>query len=72
MDHGLENTMAGDYCSVAYWYQHEQHAPYPALPPPAVRRPAFPWTSPVQWLLGATLLGGVIGALAYFICAVLG
>lgn len=32
MEHGHANDHEGDYSSVAYWYQTEPHAPFPALP----------------------------------------
>jgi hypothetical protein len=56
MDHGLRNSMAGDYSSVAYWYQDEPHAPFPALPDARGRRPTFPWIQVCQWALLATVL----------------
>jgi hypothetical protein len=31
LDHGLESSMAGDYASVAYWYQLEPHATFTVL-----------------------------------------
>lgn len=51
LDHGLANSMSGDYSSVAYWYQHEPHAPFPPLPDVAQRRVAMAWSNPVQWLV---------------------
>ncbi|MBN1346813.1 MAG: DUF2961 domain-containing protein [Phycisphaerae bacterium] len=39
IEHGHANDMANDYSSVAYWYQEEPHAPFPALPTSAERRP---------------------------------
>ena len=59
LDHGLSNTMAGDYSSVAYWYQSEPHEPFDLLPSAAERRPAVPWTNPLQWLI-------LVGSLALF------
>ena len=32
IEHGHANTRSDNYYSVAYWYQIEPHAPYPALP----------------------------------------
>ena len=32
IEHGTNNDTAADYSSVAYWYQTEPHAPFPALP----------------------------------------
>ncbi len=40
VDHGYENRVAADFSSVAYWYQEEPHQTFPALPCPAMRRPA--------------------------------
>ena len=73
MDHGYNNLVAGDYTSVAYWYQNEPHAPFPELPPVAARLPTPParnafqfalFTSPL-WLpalaLGLGLLGRIFG-----------
>jgi hypothetical protein len=39
IDHGYTNQVATDYSSVAYWYQAEPHALFPALPPLAARLP---------------------------------
>jgi hypothetical protein len=39
MDHGYTNQVQTDYSSVAYWYQVEPHAPFPALPELAQRLP---------------------------------
>ena len=39
IEHGHANDLANDYSSVAYWYQREPHAPFPALPPRAERQP---------------------------------
>jgi hypothetical protein len=61
MDHGLTNTMAGDYASVVYWYQDEPHEVFPPLPARSDRRPAFPWTNPLQWFLVALVLAGLAG-----------
>lgn len=60
-DHGLGNSMAGDYSSVAYWYQLEPHAPFLALSNPELRRPRLPWVNPIQWsLLGLLLASPVL------------
>lgn len=32
IEHGHANNWAADYCSVAFWYQDEPHADFPALP----------------------------------------
>jgi Protein of unknown function (DUF2961) len=53
LDHGLHNSMEADFRSVAYWYQHEPHDPFPSLPPVAERRPLVPVSNPAQWLLFA-------------------
>lgn len=42
IEHGHANDFANDYTSVAYWYQAEPHAPFPALPPLEARRPIMP------------------------------
>jgi hypothetical protein len=55
LDHGLSNSMAGDYTSVAYWYQREPHAPLHALPSIAARRPTWPWMNPIQWVFIAAV-----------------
>ena len=39
IEHGHANYRSDNYYSVAYWYQAEPHAPYPALPPVADRLP---------------------------------
>ncbi len=39
VEHGHANNFEIDYSSVAYWYQHEPHREFPALPPPAARIP---------------------------------
>lgn len=39
MEHGNVNDRADDFASVAYWYQTEPHAPFPTLPPAALRHP---------------------------------
>jgi hypothetical protein len=42
IEHGHANDCENDYASVAYWYQKEPHAPFPALPDIPARRPIFP------------------------------
>ena len=42
IEHGHNNIGENDYTSVAYWYQKEPHAPFPALPPLEARHPKFP------------------------------
>ncbi len=61
LDHGLANSMTGDYSTVAYWYQREPHAPLQPLPSAAARRPTLAWMNPAQWLL---LLAAVVVLLA--------
>lgn len=39
MEHGDQNNRADDFASVAYWYQTEPHAPFPALPSVRTRMP---------------------------------
>ncbi len=41
IEHGHDNNYANDYTSVAYWYQIEPHAPFPALPDARARLPHF-------------------------------
>lgn len=40
IEHGTANDRGDDFYSVAYWYQLEPHAPFPALPPVDARVPA--------------------------------
>jgi hypothetical protein len=42
IEHGHANNFQNDYASVAYWYQTEPHAPFPALPEARTRMPR-PW-----------------------------
>jgi len=42
IEHGHDDNYQNDYTSVAYWYQLEPHAPFPALPDVAARLPRFP------------------------------
>jgi hypothetical protein len=39
IEHGHANHRSDNFYSVAYWYQTEPHAPFPALPEPASRVP---------------------------------
>jgi Protein of unknown function (DUF2961) len=39
IEHGHANHRSDNYFSVAYWYQTEPHAAFPALPPPEERVP---------------------------------
>ena len=39
IEHGHANARSDNYFSVAYWYQTEPHAPFPALPPVEERVP---------------------------------
>ena len=39
IEHGHANDRADNFYSVAYWYQTEPHAEFPALPPPEARVP---------------------------------
>ncbi len=41
IEHGHANHRSDNFYSVAYWYQAEPHADYPALPPVASRLPAL-------------------------------
>lgn len=65
LDHGLSNTMTGDYTSVAYWYQREPHATFPPLPDRTRRRPTFPLANPLQWFLLAGGAALVVAFVAY-------
>jgi len=42
IEHGHANNFGNDYTSVAYWYQTEPHAPFPALPERDAMRPPLP------------------------------
>ncbi len=50
LEHGQDNVEVADYATVAYWYQTEPHAAFPALQPPNERR-----TLGVKVAPGATL-----------------
>ena len=41
IEHGTANDRADDFYSVAYWYQTEPHAAFPALPEAAARAPSL-------------------------------
>ena len=41
IEHGHDNNYQNDYTSVAYWYQFEPHAPFPALTEVRARLPRF-------------------------------
>ncbi len=42
VEHGHANNFANEYASLAYWYQTEPHAPFPALPDRAALLPPLP------------------------------
>lgn len=42
VEHGHANNFANEYASVAYWYQTEPHAAFPALPARNALRPFLP------------------------------
>jgi hypothetical protein len=42
IEHGHANNFANEYASVAYWYQSEPHARFPALPARDALRPPLP------------------------------
>ncbi len=42
IEHGHDNNLGNDYCSVAYWYQDEPHKRFPSLPATADRLPILP------------------------------
>ena len=65
LDHGLKNRLSGNYSSVAYWYQREPHAPFPALATAQRRIPRWPWKNLLQWLLLAMLLAAGGGTIVY-------
>lgn len=64
IDHGLHNSLEGDYASVAYWYQEEPHAPFPALPSAVARRPSPAWRNMLQFALAVAALLVTLGAIA--------
>lgn len=38
IEHGHNNSLTLDLCTVAYWYQNEPHKVFPVLPPPNLRQ----------------------------------
>lgn len=64
IDHGLHNGVEGDYASVAYWYQAEPHAPFPALPSATDRRPSSPLRNVLQFALAVAILAIALGGAA--------
>jgi hypothetical protein len=42
IEHGHANNFENDYTSTAFWYQHEPHRRFPALPAARERLPAWP------------------------------
>jgi hypothetical protein len=62
IDHGFHNTLASDFASVAYWYQEEPHAPFPLLPPAALRRPTPVSSNVVQRLLLVLGIAALVAA----------
>lgn len=63
IDHGLNNSMAGDYSSVAYWYQHEPHQTLSPLPSAPLRRVNAATVNLVQWGLCLILTSALAAAL---------
>lgn len=61
VEHGHANNFANEYASVAYWYQSEPHAPFPALPDRAALRPFLP---PLYEEARASFLGAAREAVA--------
>ena len=61
IEHGHANDLANDYSSVAYWYQEEPHAPFPALPSREGRAIVEypPVTSAAGAIEAERLLGGI-------------
>lgn len=51
MDHGYTNQVQTDYSSVAYWYQTEPHAAFPAWPPLEDRLPTPAGQNQAQFAL---------------------
>lgn len=67
IDHGYTNQVQTDYISVAYWYQTEPHAPFPALPPVEQRLPTPTGENRLQFALFTSPLWGAALALGLFI-----
>ncbi len=51
IDHGLDNGVAADYSSVAYWYQREPHKPFGPLPRTRRRLPRSTLLNQLQFAL---------------------
>ena len=51
IDHGYTNQVAGDYSSMAYWYQTEPHQIFPVLPPLQERLPTPTGRNALQFAL---------------------
>jgi hypothetical protein len=49
IEHGHANTRKDDFSSVAYWYQTEPHAAFPALPKPEDRLPSVATVYTESW-----------------------
>lgn len=64
IEHGQRtyNEARVDYSSVAYWYQHEPHVPFPAIP--ADRNPITP--KEAYLLPGAVEFEGIAGSMPYY------
>lgn len=63
VEHGHANNFANHYASVAYWYQAEPHAAFPALPARDALRPPLP---PVYEEARTAFLGAVRAAVQTF------
>jgi hypothetical protein len=63
VEHGHANNFANEYASVAYWYQAEPHAPFPALPERDALRPPLP---PIHTEARDAFLGAVADAVRTF------
>ena len=64
-DHGFENCMRADYSSVAFWYQSEPHALFPALPAATERRPSSVAINASQWLILLVFFCAVAGGIVW-------
>ncbi len=71
IDHGFRNTMDGDYASVAFWYQQEPHADFPALPLGPLRRVVPPFLNVLQHALLASVGVAALGVAALLVRAAL-
>jgi hypothetical protein len=60
VEHGHANNFANHYASVAYWYQSEPHAPFPALPSRDALLPPLP---PIYEEARATFSAAILQAL---------